>query len=248
MNPTLKSTFKYLLSYCFLFLAVTAAVPAAAKDPSKKTILALMVGGGASHDFNRWYKDEDVRTLEANGFARVVYTDQPSDILKHLAGIDVLILSNNQPIPDAETRKAIFDFLEQGKGVVLLHAAVWYNWKDWPEYNRTIVGGGSNGHDKYGPFELKITNKKHPVTKGVPERFTLSDELYYHKIDPQGAKVNVLAVAQMPGKEESYPNIFTVEHAKGRIAGIALGHDAASHELPAYQTLLRNAVRWAASR
>ncbi len=204
-----------------------------------------MVGGGASHDFDRWYKEEDVKTLESNGFAQVIYTDKPSDILKHLPGIDVLILSNNQPIPDAETRKAIFNFLEQGKGIVLLHAAVWYNWKDWPEYNRTIVGGGSNGHNKYGPFEIKVTDKKHPVMKGVPGSFTLSDELYYHKIDPDGAKVNVLAIAQMPGKDESYPNIFTVEHRKGRIVGIALGHDAASHELPAYQTLLKNAVKWA---
>ncbi|ODS82446.1 MAG: hypothetical protein ABS46_08895 [Cytophagaceae bacterium SCN 52-12] len=245
----LKSTFKYL-SCCFVLLLVATAFPATAHGipGKKKNIRALMVGGGASHDFDRWYKGEDVRTLEADGFAQVVYTDQPSDILKHLPGIDVLILSNNQPIPDAETRKAIFDFLDRGKGLVLLHAAVWYNWKDWPEYNRTIVGGGSGGHDKYGPFEVKIIGKKHPVTKGVPGRFTLSDELYHHKIDPDGAKVNVLAIAQMPGKDESYPNIFTVEHRKGKIAAIALGHDAASHELPAYKTLLRNAVKWAAAR
>ncbi len=239
------SILKYL-SCSLLYLAIAVSLPITAKDISKKKpIRALMVGGGASHDFDRWYKGEDIKTLETNGFAQVIYTDQPSDILKHLPGIDVLILSNNQPIPDAETRKAIFDFLGQGKGIVLLHAAIWYNWKDWPEYNQTIVGGGSNGHDKYGPFEVKTTNKKHPIMKGIPDRFTLSDELYYHKIDPNGAKVNVLAIAQMPGKEESYPNIFTVEHAKGRIAAIALGHDAASHELPAYKTLLRNAVKWA---
>lgn len=239
---------KPIFKYAAILLAFAVALPSLAAGPSKaKSLKVLMVGGGASHDFDRWYKDEDVKTLQENGFAEVVYTDNPSEILQHLPTIDVLILSNNQPIPDEATRKAIFGFLDQGKGVVLLHAALWYNWKDWPEYNRQIVGGGSRGHDKYGPFDMTVTNKKHPIMKKVPARFNLADELYYHKIDPDGAKVEVLATAQMPGKAESYPNIFTVSHPKGRIAGIALGHDAASHELPAYRTILKNAVKWAAN-
>lgn len=238
---------KPLLKLFAILLAFAIAMPSMATDASKKKpIKALMVGGGASHDFDRWYKNEDVKTLQQGGFANVIYTDKPSEILQHLPNIDVLILSNNQPIPDDATRNAIFDFLNQGKGVVLLHAALWYNWKDWEVYNQQIVGGGSRGHDKYGPFEMTVTNKKHPVMKKVPAKFTLADELYYHKIDPNGAKVEVLATAQMPGKAESYPNIFTVAHAKGRIVGIALGHDAASHELDAYKTVLKNAVKWAA--
>jgi type 1 glutamine amidotransferase len=235
---------------CFaVLIALAVACPAFAAEPlKKKSIKALMVGGGASHDFNRWYKGEDLKTLNADGLANVTYTDDPSTILAHLPTLDVLILSNNQPIPDDATRKAIFDFLNRGKGVVLLHAAIWYNWKDWPAYNQQIVGGGSRGHDKYGPFEMTVTQPKHPVMKGVPSKFTLADELYYHKLDPDGAKVEVLATAQMAGKAESYPNIFTVAHAKGRIVGIGLGHDAASHELPAYQTILKNAVKWAAKK
>ncbi len=38
--------------------------------------------------------------------------------------------------------------------------------------------------------------------------------------------------------------VWTVA-GKGRIVCITLGHDGASHELPAYRTLLRNAVAWA---
>lgn len=243
----MSTTHLKTLLFAFFLLAGSGFLYAA---PGKKgkTIRVLMVGGGASHDFDRWYKGEDVRTLEAGGFSSVVYTDDPAVILKHLPETDVLVLSNNQPIPDEATRKALFDFLDKGKGVVLLHAAVWYNWKDWPEYNRQVVGGGSRGHDKYGPFEVTVTGGKHPVVKGLPAKFSLSDELYHHTLDPEGTKVTVLATAQGPGKTESYPSIFTVAHPKGRIAGIALGHDAASHELPAYKTLLRNAVKWANHR
>ncbi len=89
-------------------------------------------------------------------------------VLSKMAGIDVLYLANNQPISDPATRKAIFDFVDAGKGLVLAHPAIWYNWKDWPEYNQKLVGGGSRGHNKYGPFDVTVTNQAHPIMKGVP--------------------------------------------------------------------------------
>ena len=41
---------------------------------------------------------------------------------------------------------------------------------------------------------------------------------------------------------------FVVDLPKARIAGIALGHDAGSHETDAYRQLLKNAILWAAGR
>ncbi len=234
---------------CTLLLLLAAFLTGSAMTPPKKSkpIRTLLVGGGASHDFDRWYKDADVKTLTRDGFAQVAYTDDPSEILAQLPQLDVLILSNNQPIPDKATRDAIFQFVQSGKGLVLLHAAMWYNWSDWPEYNQELVGGGSRGHDKYGPYEVTI-RKKHPITKNVPTAFTLADELYYYQADPQATPVEVLADARSPHSGTVYPSVFVVKHPKGRIAGIALGHDAASHELEAYQILLKNAVKWAAGR
>ncbi len=236
------------ITQCFLLiLAVTISGYSGAPEKKSKTIRALLVGGGESHDFDKWYKEADVQTLSANGFAEVQYTSDPSAILDKLSGIDVLILSNNQPIPDQATREAIFSFVNSGKGLVLLHAAMWYNWKDWSEYNKELVGGGSKGHDKYGPYEVKI-QKKHAITKNVPSSFTLSDELYYYIPDPSATPVEVLADAKSPHSGKVFPSIFVVKHPKSRIAGIALGHDAASHELEAYKTLLKNAVKWAAGK
>jgi type 1 glutamine amidotransferase len=40
--------------------------------------------------------------------------------------------------------------------------------------------------------------------------------------------------------------IFVVEHPKTRIVGIALGHDGAAHDHPAYVRLLQNSLKWAA--
>jgi type 1 glutamine amidotransferase len=237
------------MSKAFLsFLIVAVLGLTAMAEPgstAKKPIRVLLVGGGASHDFDKWYKQEDVQTLQKGGLAMVEYTSDPTTILSKLKDIDVLLLANNQPIADDATRKAIFAFVDAGKGLVLAHPALWYNWKDWPEYNQKLVGGGSKGHDKYGPFDVTIT-KKHPVTKNVPETFHLDDELYYQIPDESGSPIEVLATAKAATSDKVFPSIFIVKYPNRRALRIALGHDAASHTIAPYQTILRNAIVWAA--
>lgn len=235
----MRSTY-YLLSL-LLLLSIGGQAHSSVK---KKGIRVLMVGGGSSHDFDRWYKQEDVATLERGKLAKVTYTQDPSQILTLLPDTDVLFLANNQPIEDKTIRKAIMAFSQAGKGVVLAHPALWYNWADWPEYNKNLVGGGARGHNKYGPFDVSITAPSHPVMKGVPAVFELDDELYYFKSDPEGSPIKVLATAKSTQSDAVFPSVFEVQYGKGRILGIALGHDAGSHSLPAYQSLIRNAVKW----
>ncbi len=243
----LKSFLKTSLALAVLVL-VGVACSKNSSSSGKKPIKVLMVGGGSSHDFNRWYKQEDSQTLERDGLASVEYTDDPTTILSKLPGTDVLYLANNQPINDAATRQAIFSFVDAGKGLVLAHPALWYNWKDWPEYNQKLVGGGSRGHNKYGPFDVTVTSKNSPIMEGVPATFHLDDELYYYKPDPNGTPIEVLATAKATTGPEVFPSIFTVKYPKGRVVGIALGHDAAAHTIDPYQTILRNSVKWAAGR
>lgn len=218
-----------------------------AGNPLAAQIRVLMVGGGGSHDFDRWYKQEDAATLEKGGLATVTYTDDPSTILEHLSDTDVLMLANNQPIKDSATRKAIFAFADAGKGLLLAHPAIWYNWRDWPLYNFKLVSGGSRSHEKYGEFTVTVNDKKHPVTKNVPASFKLEDELYHYNADPAGPGIRVLATSKNEAGV-THPALFVVKHPKARIVGFALGHDAASHELEAYRTILRNAVKWAARK
>jgi type 1 glutamine amidotransferase len=243
--------FRFIQKLSLLLAAIVLAVGISLADkpgrPARKIIRVLMVGGGSSHDFDKWYKQEDVATLEKGGLAKVTYTSDPTTILSQLKETDVLFLANNQPIGDEATRKAIFAFADAGKGLVLAHPAIWYNWKDWPEYNEKLVGGGSKGHDKYGPFDVTITDKKHPLTKGIPATFHLDDELYYFKTGPAATPIEVLATGKAANSENTYPSLFIVKYPKARIVGIALGHDAASHTIEPYKTMIRNAVQWAAS-
>lgn len=231
-----------------LLVGLMLICTAACAQRHSKSIQVLMVGGGGSHDFDRWYKQADAETLQKDGLATVTYTDDPAAILPQLAHADVLFLCNNQPIKDSLTREAIMDFAAKGKGLVLAHAAIWYNWADWPAYNHQLVGGGSRGHDRYGEFTVTVNDKKHPVTKKVPATFTLKDELYYYEEDASGPGIKVLATTSADKDGKTRPSLFIVNHPAARIVGFALGHDAASHELPAYQAILRNAVKWAARK
>jgi type 1 glutamine amidotransferase len=160
----------------------------------------------------------------------------------------VLALSNNQEIPDPAARKGIFDLVDAGKGLMLLHPACWYNWKSWPEYNRQLVAGGSRGHEKLQEFEVIVTDEASPITAGVSKTFRVKDELYQFVKDAEGPEIQVLAKGKSLETGKEYPVVWTVKHPKGRIVCITLGHDGAAHEHADYKKLLLNAAAWAAKK
>jgi uncharacterized protein len=209
----------------------------------------LLVGGGTSHNYNRFFNLADTEILKAAGCS-VNYTEDAAVTARELSKADVAVLSVNKAGWDTpDVRKAVFDFADAGKGIVLLHAGVWLNYPTWPEYNAKIVGGMSRGHDRLGEFEVKVLNATHPIVKGVPESFRITDELYYFNADPAGAAIQVLAqTSTSTGTKKEHPSVWVVSHPKARIVGIALGHDARAHDLPAFKTLLQNSVKWAAEK
>ena len=73
-------------------------------------------------------------------------------------------------------RKVIVNTVSKGKGLVALHCAFW-SFQDWPEW-RHIVGGIVQGHDPFGPFDAVVVDRNHPITRGLPERFAITDEPY----------------------------------------------------------------------
>lgn len=228
-----------------------SATPAAPTAPSFQWgagLKVLLIGGGASHDYQKWFNEADVKTLNATGGISANYTETTGGLADVIAGVDILIISANKPWGDAATKQAITKHIENGKGFIGLHPGLWYNWRDWPEYNRVLVGGGSRGHDRLGEFEVVVTEPAHALMKDVPAKFTIKDELYWFEPDAQGTPIKVLATAHSKQKDKAYPQVFIVQHAKARVVGLTLGHDGDAHNHPAYIQLLRNAVLWVAGK
>ncbi len=223
------------------FLALTAELPGRAEEPAE----VLLVGGGSSHDFAKWWGGSDLALLGDGTTAR--YTEDPKSLAARIPAARLLVLANNQPIP-ADARREVHGLVERGGGLLLLHPATWFNWADWPEFNARLVGGGSRSHETYGEFEVRVVDASHPLAEGLPETFRVKDELYRFEREPSGPELHVVAVGRSLATGAEFPVVWTVERASGRTACITLGHDGAAHEHPAYRTLLRNAARWLRAR
>lgn len=223
------------------------AVPQPPATRPAKGPRVLLVGGGSSHDFVKFFGDAD-KAILAPHVGWVDFTQNANGVAPILDRVDVLVWSANQPI-SADTRKALMDYVNAGKGLIAYHPGTWYAWNNFPEWNKEVVGGGARGHDKLGEYEVSVTNPAHPIMAGVPASFRITDELYWFKSDPAATPIEVLATATAAQKQPgTYPQVFVVKHPKSRIVGLTLGHDARAHDLPAFQALLRNAVAWAAGK
>jgi putative membrane-bound dehydrogenase-like protein len=213
----------------------------------------LVIGGGSSHDFGLSFGTTDRATLEAAGFS-VHYTEDRDQAAAEIANADVAVVSVNRQFFDTPAyRKALFDFVRAGKGLVMLHPGTWYGYGQWPELNAAIVGGGARGHDRIGRFSVNARQPDHPVMRGVPASFEVEDELYWvnaepEKISPGTAAIDVLAETSPSVRfKQPHPAVWVTRHSTARIVGIAIGHDERTHALEAYRTLLANAVRWVAA-
>jgi putative membrane-bound dehydrogenase-like protein len=211
----------------------------------------LIIGGGSSHDFGRFFGGTDSATLAAAGFS-VNYTEDRDQAASEIGKTDVAVISVNRQFFDTPAyRKALFDFAADGKGLVMLHPGTWYGFPQWPELNASIVGGGARGHDRIARFSVNALKPDHPIMKGVPASFEVEDELYYlnaeaDKISPGTSPIEVLAETSPSVRfKQPHPAVWITRHPTARIVGITLGHDERVHDLQAFKTLLANAVKWA---
>lgn len=222
-------------------IIVTAPGSYISEDKNAPNI--TIMGGGGSHDFVKFFGIADGKILSDNGKNNVVYTENSAEMGAMLPATDILFLTNNKPI-DVTTRGVIMDQVNAGKiGMLIYHPSTWYNWGDWPEYNKQIVGGGSRSHEDLQEFEVRVTKPDHPIMKGVPASFRVVDELYRWEKDPD-AEIEVLAIGKGLKTGAEYPAVWIVKHPTAKIVCNTLGHDARAHGLKAYQTILKNSADW----
>jgi type 1 glutamine amidotransferase len=215
-------------------------------DPKPaKSIRVLLVGSGSSHDFPKYFLGTDATTLKAAEGMDVAATPNYDEAMALMPQADVLVFSGNHDHYGKEDfQKALNDFADKRKGIVVLHAATWDH--KWKGYNDRFVGGKTPSHGK-GDFTVTVKDAKHPVMKGVPATFSIYDENYRFQIGSK-SKVEVLAENAPDGSKDPLPSVWVVKDRKTRILAITLGHDDKAHDNPAYKTLLTNAVNWVANR
>lgn len=222
----------------------TAAMGQKFVEPAKQ-LRVLLVGSGTSHDFPKFFLGTDAQTLKSTGKMDIAATPNLEEALTLISQADVLVFSgNHDQYGKPPFQKALNEFADSGKGIVLLHAATWSH--RWPGYNDRFVAGRTPSHGK-GEFEVTIKDAAHAVTKEVPGTFKIFDENYRTKISDE-TKVHICAHNAPDGSAEPNPSVWTVNDSKTKIVCITLGHDGQAHDHPAFKSLLINAVNWVSKR
>ena len=219
-----------------------------AEPKTANTLRILLVGAGSSHDFPRFFLGADAEVLRAAGGMDTAATPNLDEALALLPQADVLVFSGNHAqFGGATFQAALNKFADDGKGLVLLHAGVWRNWRTETGFNQRFVGGGAKGHG-HGEFEVTVKQPGHALMKGVPAMFKITDESYHVELD-KDAPVEILA-ENAPDKvtKRPHPSVWVVKDPKTRIVCISLGHAVEAHGNPAFKTLLVNSVRWVGAR
>jgi type 1 glutamine amidotransferase len=213
---------------------------------SAQPVRVELVTGGHSHELS-FYK-----VFDGSPELRINVNPHPlaftGDMRKN---VDVLVLYDMVDVNEEPQRKNLRDFLEAGKGLVVLHHAVIDN-QQWPWWYEEVTGGRyflkAEGSQRASTYQHDVPLKvhavtKHPVTEGL-ENFAITDEVYNFMW--RSPKTQVLLEADRPEGEKAVAWIGPWQ--KSRVVVIQLGHGREAHENPAYRKLVRQAIQWSAGR
>lgn len=244
---------KHFLLY-FLVLSFSMGGSMNAADHNK--IEVLIFSGKNNH---KWQLTTPAiqNILEESGMFNVTVTNNPKDLdPSEFEKYDV-ILSNWNTWPDVtehrwkpELEKAFLGFVASGKGFVVVHAGS-STLQDWPEFQQ-IAGGtwgkGITGHGPIHTFKVIIKDTNHPVTKGLKD-FYIKDELWNNTKFQDNIHVlcSAYSSSKWKGTDKYEPIIVTTHYGKGRGFYSVLGHNKATMQNKAWQTLLLRGTEWAAT-
>jgi|GEM_PF-303384 len=222
-------------------------------DNQKETapVRVLLITGG--HDFERKPFDALMKSLPGIVVTEVKHPDALTMLRpENRASYDVVLLYDMPKTINDQEKKDFTDCLKAGKGLVVLHHAVW-SYQGWPEY-KDIIGGRCENlpwtdhkgesypasiykHDVQ--FRVKVADEKHPITKGIKD-FDIVDETY--GICCVNPGVHVLLVTDEPTSTSSVA--WTNHYGKSKVVTIMLGHDQQAWNNPNFKTLLSQAIHW----
>jgi type 1 glutamine amidotransferase len=206
----------------------------------------LLVTGGHDHQLSFYSIFEGQEGMAVN------VDPHPGAFRSNLTGhYDVVVLYDLVQVEqvDESRRKNLQDFVESGKGLVVLHHAVCsYNHWDW--WWRDVMGvryleqpeGGQPASTYKHDEKLRITPvANHPVLDGVGP-LNLTDETYKGMwISPSN---KILLTTDNPTSDG--PVAWVSAYNKSRVVVIQPGHGREAHLDPGYRRLVKNAIFWTA--
>jgi type 1 glutamine amidotransferase len=198
------------------------------------------------------------KLAEDNGFSVDFSRDTRVLTDSNLVRFQVIVQLHQAPFELSPSQQAAVErFVEQGKGWVGIHAAgltgrqfIDSTTAYWQWFEDFFGGVVYSPHPSIQSGTVHVENHSHPATRNLPDDFTITDEWYEFNQSPR-PNVRVLATANESTYRQNkpmgdHPIVWTNEKYE-RMIYIGVGHDASAVENPAFVTLLRDAIMWAAT-
>jgi len=167
-----------------------------------------------------------------------------------LADIDGVFFANtsgNLGIPDVA---AFIAWINAGHGFMGAHSAA-DTYHDEPAYLQ-MLGGEFLQHGAQSSVDLRVEQANHPATMGLPQPYTVFDEIYEFRTNPRQTAAILLSVDRHPndghpgaGQPGDYPLAWTRTPGAGRVFYTALGHREDVWMSPTFQQHVLGGIRWA---
>jgi type 1 glutamine amidotransferase len=217
------------------------------KQPDADAVRGLLITGGHDHETSFYTLFEGYKDL-----ARMRVTDSTTAFQNDLRDkYDVLIMYDFSRDLKESSKKNLRDFVESGKGIVVLHHAL-LNYQEWPWWYEDVVGGsyrlkkdGDIPSSTYkGDQKISVTPEgKHSITKAI-EPFEVEDETYKHMwFSP---RVKPLLTTDNPNSDKFLAWIGPCDTS--RVVAIQLGHGPTVFSHPGYRAVVHNAILWSSGR
>ena len=177
-----------------------------------------------------------------------------SNFLPDFSPYQVVVIDYDGDSWTDATNAAFLNFVKNGGGVVVYHAGN-NPFPNWKEYNEIIgLGGWGNRNEKDGPyvyfkdgkevrdntpggggshgkqheFVITLRDKKHPITKELPDSWQHATDELYDRMRGPALNMTILATAfsdkETGGTDRDEPVLMTIKWGKGRIFHTMLGH------------------------
>jgi len=215
-------------------------------------VLMLRYSAGFEHSYLPNAEVAIKNIGKANGWS-VTTTHMCQNIsAERLANVDVLIFATTGSLPfDANQKKAVIDFVKNGKGFFGIHNATDTGY-DWPEYGE-LVGGYFNGHPWTQEVNVIVEDTNHPATRMLGKSFKVFDEIYTYK-NWDRSKTHVLMsldnksvdISKGNRPDNDYALGWCNSYGQGRVIYTALGHPDDLWAKEWFMKHIAGCIKWAA--
>jgi len=184
---------------------------------------ALVFYGGWQGHFPEEVAKRYEVSLKQVGFD-VTLSDSLSclDELAALKQFDLIVPDWTMDILTEGQEAAICGAVRAGVGIAGAHGGMGDAFRAAAEYN-FMVGGQFVGHPHVGDYKVRVVQKDHPLTQGLPVDFYYNSEQYYLHVDPS---LDVLIETDYiyEGVTVAMPVAWTRNWGAGRVFYCSLGH------------------------